>query len=139
METNTTMTTFPTHYRNFLLYLKDHNLALAEYYMSKFPLPQQAQAIRRKKIQTQKQSKTLSKQQLVSSSSYDDFLKAVEVLAEVSIFGSGNIQPNPYRARKYIRMLRLAGKDVSADRLTHHLGGHEKQKTTFLQQFLKKK
>lgn len=109
-------TSFPTHYRNILLYLKDHDLTLAEYYDGKYPLEQQA--ILRKKIQTQNKYKHVSKQELVSS--YDQFLQAVRILAQVFTFGSGNIQPNIYRARKYIRILRLGGDEPTAEKLTKH-------------------
>ena len=112
-----TKTSFPNHYRNVLLYLKDHDLTLAEYYEGKYPL--EKQTILRKKIQNQKKYKHVSKQELVSS--YDQFLKAVRVLAEVFTFGSENIQPNIYRARKYIRILRLGGDEQSAEKLTKHL------------------
>jgi hypothetical protein len=118
------------------LYLKDHDLTLAEYYEGKYPLEQQA--ILRKKIQTQKKYKKVhvSKQELVSS--YDQFLKAVRVLAQVFTFGSGNIQPNIYRARKYIRILRLGGDEPTAEKLTKHWWQQQQQNNKIIQELKKK-
>lgn len=130
--------TFQYHYTNFLYYLTEHNPILAEYYAAKAPFPLNqdlSNTLIRKKIQTKQKYKNFSL--LKTPTLFLTFPNSIKLLATVYTYGSNNIQPNFYRALKYIRMLRLLGDENYANQLTTHIYNQRKRKSSKILQEIK--
>lgn len=125
---------FKNSYTNVVYYLMDHNPVLAEYLVEKVPLSlldrSVFDALIQKHVETrQKYRKTSLLSNMSHLPSQVAFYDAVKTLANIYTFGSENIQPNYYRANKYIRLLKLMKKDKDASLLSQHIQKQKKNKS----------